>query len=125
MGVGERNLPSEQSLIRGVVTDFIEEIRKQDIKICDEVRFRESVTPEMILILNSPRKDRLPGSNTDAEKDYRKLLAVRAVVGFKYGSWDELRTRILYSIKIISAADAGQEKIDARTEGFERIPINA
>ena len=72
-------------------------------------------------MLTSSREERLPGSRTPQEIDFRKILAVTAIVRDKFKTDPEDSP---FMFRMLSAPDLGENVIRALTfNGFEKQPF--
>lgn len=119
----EQGFSSEGQKVQKVARTLADKISESGIGIVSEVYWRKTPGDRpILLILNSARSERVPGSSSSQEKEWKNLLGIRAGIAGGLNE-DSEEVRILYAARFLSLPDSGQDIIDGLTDDYERIPI--
>ena len=103
--------------------EFADRIKEGGLNIISEICYRETPSDRpILLILNSPQRERVPDSGTAQEREFKTLLMIRASIAGRLLE-DSIEVRILYAARFLSLPDMGKAVVDGSTKDYQRIPI--
>lgn len=110
----------EKELTKQIVSTFADEARKQGVTTIQDIYYKTAMIPEILAVLSSSRAERLPGSGTPQEVDFRRIKGIRSRVleRFKTESQDPFKFRVVSAGDIREGFDEGVAKL-----GFEKLPF--
>lgn len=116
----ERDTSVEGNLARSIALVYLDEVRRRGITIVSEIYYKQDQKPELFVILNSPRSERMPRSGKPGALEYAKLLFVRASMARKFN--EDVENPFHYHL--LSAPDMSERVIQKLTEGADKLTFN-